>query len=173
MHLPFVSSKYFNLAYAGQGRNAGRESNLQDPGLEGNLICDACLQLSTEAESVLKNPDTEKTLVELFSQIARENLMSPKMKSKCVDLVRIYVPHLLGALQSYLQPELCTEVGVCKPEVQLGRDTKTCAVCQEFASNALTYLGSNRTKNQIIVALHLACFRLEDISKQVCLPRLV
>ncbi|KAL2634580.1 hypothetical protein R1flu_006059 [Riccia fluitans] len=97
----------------------GRESNLQDPGLEGNLICDACLQLSTEAQSVLKNPDTEKTLVELFSQMACENLMSPKMKSKCVDLVRIYVPDLLGALQSYLQPELYTEVRVCKPEVQL------------------------------------------------------
>ncbi|KAL2628553.1 hypothetical protein R1flu_013239 [Riccia fluitans] len=77
--------------------NAGRESNLQDPGLEGNLICDACLQLSTEAESVLKNPDTEKTLVELFSQMACENLMSPKMKSKCVDLVRIYVSDLLEA----------------------------------------------------------------------------
>ncbi|KAL2634981.1 hypothetical protein R1flu_006460 [Riccia fluitans] len=74
--------------HEGQGRNAGRESNLQDPGLEGNLICDACLQLSTEAESVLKNPDTEKTLVELFSQMACENLMSPKMKSK----VRLFCP---------------------------------------------------------------------------------
>ncbi|BBM97660.1 saposin [Marchantia polymorpha subsp. ruderalis] len=135
-------------------------------GLEQNFVCEACLQLSNEAELVLHNPDTEKTLEELFSHVACNSLMTPKMKAKCTSMVKTYVPDLLVALQTYLRPELCTEVKVCRPQLQFGKDTKTCALCQDFAADALTYLGSNRTKTQIIVALHLACSRLEELSKQ-------
>ncbi|KAL3684624.1 hypothetical protein R1sor_002646 [Riccia sorocarpa] len=150
----------------GHKRDSVRVSDLQNAGRGRDIICDACLQLSTEAEMLLKNPDTEKTLEQLVSQMTCENIGSPKLKSKCLDLVHVYVPDVLGALESFLQPALCTEVGVCKPERQLIRDTRGCALCQEFAFDALNYLESNRTKKQIIFALHVACSRLEDLSKQ-------
>lgn len=84
------------------------------------------------------------------------------------------------ALEAYLGPEICTEAGLCIPELprfssKRGKlshrkplaNAKTCALCQDFATDALTFLDRNTTKENIIDALHLACSRLEEISKQV------
>ncbi len=42
---------------------------------------------------------------------------------------------------------------------------KACTVCQDLATDALTYLEKNKTREEIIIALHL---HLQDLSKKVC-----
>lgn len=84
------------------------------------------------------------------------------------------------ALEAYLGPDICSEAGLCIPEStrfssKRGKlshrkpiaNAKTCALCQDFATDALSYLDRNTTKAKIIGALHVACSRLEEISKQV------
>jgi hypothetical protein len=86
-------------------------------------------------------------------------------------MAEAYVPAMLLELEAELGPDkLCFETGLCTStavEAAMG-NKKACTVCQDFATDALTYLEKNKTREEIIIALHLACSRLQDLSKQVC-----
>jgi saposin len=155
-----------------------RKNDLGDTQAPSNFVCDACVQFSTEAQMILADPETQRQAIALVSQMACQSL-TPKLQSKCLDMVDVYVTDAFVALQAYLGPEICIESGLCLPELarysgkrgMLSRrkpiaSAKTCALCQDFATDALSYLERNATKAKIIGALHLACSRLDEISKQ-------
>lgn len=53
-------------------------------------------------------------------------------------------------------------------ESHILRNEKLCTVCEEFASQAMYYLGENETQTQIISTLHKACSKLHSLEQQVC-----
>ncbi|CAM6041144.1 unnamed protein product, partial [Sphagnum compactum] len=71
--------------------------------------------------------------------------------------------------ESELGPDnLCFRSGLCTAsavEAALA-NKRACKVCQHLAQDALTFLEKNKTREEIIIALHLACSRLQDLSKQ-------
>lgn len=81
-----------------------------------------------------------------------------------------YVPAVLLDLESRLGPDkLCFESGLCTSSAlsMHANEKKSCKVCQDLATDALTYLEKNKTREEIVVALHLACAQLKELSKQV------
>lgn len=139
-----------------------------------NVICDACMEFSVEGQMILSNPDFQKQAVDLISQMVCESLTT-KLEAKCLDLVNVYVLDAFTALEAYLGPDFCFEKGLCVPEATsyikpvrkyrvLLANAETCALCQEFANDAVFDPAANATKLRIIDALHLAFAGLEGIS---------
>ena len=89
---------------------------------------------------------------------------------QCERLVDQYVPQAILELEALLGPDkLCFESGLCTAPVikALDDERKSCIVCQDLATDALTYLESNKTRAEIVIALHIACAQLKELSKQV------
>lgn len=85
-------------------------------------------------------------------------------------MVQSYVPEVLLELEARLGPDkLCFESGLCTSTAlqAFDNDKKSCMVCQDLATDALTYLENNKTRAEIVIALHLACSRMQELSKQV------
>jgi len=89
----------------------------------------------------------------------------------CENMTEAYEPEVFLELESELGPDnLCFQSGLCTAsavEAALA-NKRACKVCQHLAQDALTFLEKNKTLEEIIIALHLACSRLQDLSKQVC-----
>ncbi|XP_074578371.1 uncharacterized protein LOC141834878 [Curcuma longa] len=51
-------------------------------------------------------------------------------------------------------------------ESQIVRNEKFCTLCEEFASQALYYLGKNETQTQVISILYKACSKLHSLEQQ-------
>ncbi|KAG0585455.1 hypothetical protein M758_2G012100 [Ceratodon purpureus] len=131
-------------------------------------LCDTCLQLSQEAQMVLANPDTPKEVINVADQLVCSPLQ-PGLKKKCERMVDQYVPQAILELEALLGPDkLCFESGLCTaPALSAFEDErKSCMVCQDLATDALTYLENNKTRVEIVIALHLACAQLKELSKQ-------
>jgi saposin len=161
------------LCGAGEGRSVGLGQEAAP-----QRVCDACLEFTNEAQIILSDPDTQKQAIEAVSQMVCQSL-TPRLKDKCLDLVKIYVPNVFLALQARLDPEMCVEAGLCTTRSThyidtRGRlsdwpqwaDKKTCGLCEDFANDALSYLESNATQTKLVEALHLACSRLEGFKRQ-------
>lgn len=89
---------------------------------------------------------------------------------QCEKMVDEYVPAVLLDLESRLGPDkLCFESGLCTSSALSvhANEKKSCTVCQDLATDALTYLEKNKTQEEIVVALHLACAQLKELSRQV------
>lgn len=90
---------------------------------------------------------------------------------QCERMVEKYVPQVILDLEALLGPDkLCFESGLCKGPPALNSfedDRKSCQMCEEMATNALTFLENNRTQAEIVIGLHLACAQLQQLSKQV------
>lgn len=90
---------------------------------------------------------------------------------QCEKFIEAYVPEIFLELETELEPDnLCFQSGLCTAtavEAALA-NKRACKVCQHFAQDALTFLEKNKTREEIIIALHLACSHLQDLSKQVC-----
>lgn len=86
-------------------------------------------------------------------------------------MVDKYVPEAILELEALLGPDkLCFESGLCRSPAAIAAfedDRKSCKVCEDLATNALTYLENNKTQVEIVIALHLACAQLQQLSKQV------
>lgn len=160
------------------GASEARTVDLGQTQGASNVICDSCLDFSFEAQAILSDPEIQRQAVDLISQTACQAL-TPKLKTKCSDLVSVYVLDAFAVLQTYLGPDFCTEIGLCmsesvkyiNPRGKLLAQTerangRTCALCEEFAKDALPYLAANTTALKMIEALHRACARLGDSSKQ-------
>jgi saposin len=131
-------------------------------------LCDKCLQLSQEAQMVLTNPDTSMKVMKTADHVLCDKLQ-PGLKKKCERMVADYVPQAFLELEALLGPQkLCYESGLCTPPAikAFQDEKKTCLVCEALASDALTYLDNNRTREEIVVALHLACAQMKQLSKQ-------
>ncbi|CAK9214009.1 unnamed protein product [Sphagnum troendelagicum] len=149
------------------GRSAGKELGFVAKDVK-NYVCDTCMQLSQKAQLVLANPDTVQEVISLVEDHMCRPLQ-PGLQTKCENMAEAYVPAMLLELEAELGPDkLCFETGLCTStavEAAMG-NKKACTVCQDFATDALTYLEKNKTREEIIIALHLACSRLQDLSKQ-------
>jgi saposin len=131
-------------------------------------LCDTCLQLSQEAQMVLADPDTPKQVISVADQLVCSPLQ-PGLKKKCERMVDNYVPQVILELEAVLGPDkLCFESGLCTAAAlnTVEDERKSCMVCQDLATDALTYLGSNKTRAEIVIALHLACGQFKELSKQ-------
>lgn len=85
-------------------------------------------------------------------------------------MVNQYVPQVILELEALLGPDkLCFESGLCTATAlnAFEDERKTCTVCEDLATDALTYLENNRTRGEIVIALHLACAQFKELSKQV------
>ncbi|XP_074587200.1 uncharacterized protein LOC141843072 [Curcuma longa] len=51
-------------------------------------------------------------------------------------------------------------------ESHIIRNERFCTVCEEFASQAMHYLGENETQAQIISTLHQACSKMHSLKQQ-------
>lgn len=92
---------------------------------------------------------------------------------QCEKMVAEYVPQAILELETLLGPEkLCYESGVCMPPAikAFQDEKKKCTVCQDLATDALTYLENNKTREEIVIALHLGCSQLRELSKSVREP---
>jgi saposin len=130
-------------------------------------LCDTCLQLSQDALTVLANPDTPKQVIDKADEFVCHSLQ-PGLKKKCEKMVAEYVPQAILELETLLGPEkLCYESGVCMPPAikAFHDEKKKCTVCQDLATDALTYLENNKTREEIVIALHLGCSQLRELSK--------
>jgi saposin len=133
-----------------------------------NYVCDTCLQLSQEAQLLLSDPETLRQVETIADQFVCSPLQ-PGLQVKCEKMVDDYVPAVLLDLESRLGPDkLCFESGLCTSSALSGHanQKKSCTVCQDLATDALTYLEKNKTQEEIVVALHLACAQLKELSKQ-------
>jgi len=131
-------------------------------------LCDTCLQLSQEAQTVLANPDTPKQIIDIADEFLCKPLQ-PGLKKKCERMFDSYVPQYILDLEALLGPDkLCFESGLCKsPSINAFEDDrKSCKVCQDLATKSLNYLENNKTQVEIVFALHLACAQLQQLSKQ-------
>lgn len=92
------------------------------------------------------------------------------MYRQCEIMVDSYVPEMLLELEARLGPDkLCYDSGLCKPAAILAfqDDRKSCMVCQDLATDALSYLENNKTRVEIVIALHAGCAQLKELRKQV------
>lgn len=75
-------------------------------------------------------------------------------------------------LHSFTELILCSSVvqvdNEIQSESQIVRNEKFCTLCEEFASQALYYLGKNETQTQVISILYKACSKLHSLEQQVC-----
>lgn len=131
-------------------------------------VCETCLELSQEAQMVLANPDTSKQIINFADQVVCNPLQS-ELQKKCEIMVDSYVPEMLLELEARLGPDkLCYDSGLCKPAAILAfqDDRKSCMVCQDLATDALSYLENNKTRVEIVIALHAGCAQLKELRKQ-------
>lgn len=49
-----------------------------------------------------------------------------------------------------------------------GRNQKICTLCEDYASQALYYIGNNETQNELFSRLHKVCSRFHFYEKEVC-----
>ncbi|KAK1312188.1 hypothetical protein QJS10_CPA07g01262 [Acorus calamus] len=49
------------------------------------------------------------------------------------------------------------------------RNERLCTLCEQFATQAITYLGENQTQTEVIKSLHQACSRLHSFEEQCLL----
>lgn len=96
--------------------------------------------------------------------------MSCGVVLQCEKMVDSYVPEMLLELETRLGPDkLCYESGLCTSSAinAFQDDQKVCMVCQDLATDALTYLENNKTRAEIVIALHAGCAQLKELRKQV------
>jgi saposin len=117
---------------------------------------------------VLADPDTPKHVISVADRLVCSPLQ-PGLQKKCERMVDQYVPQAILELEALLGPDkLCFESGLCTTTVLTAfkDERKSCMVCQDLATDALTYLEKNKTRAEIVIALHLACAHLKELSKQ-------
>eukprot|EP00246_Nothoceros_aenigmaticus_P005176 TRINITY_DN17055_c0_g1_i1.p1 TRINITY_DN17055_c0_g1~~TRINITY_DN17055_c0_g1_i1.p1 ORF type:complete len:360 (-),score=37.34 TRINITY_DN17055_c0_g1_i1:580-1545(-) len=137
-----------------------------------DYVCKVCMELATEAQAVLTDPEFEHTATEYVEVHACEPLGQAGLRKKCQAMVEEYMPEVFVALKNYAEPEsLCVSSGFC-PVAREGllaphpTDPKFCTVCLDLATDALQFLEANKTTTDIITALHFACSRMQDLQKQ-------
>jgi saposin len=164
--LSIVEASHVNL---GTVARLAKWSGKREARLARIDLCDTCLQLSQEAQMVLADPETPKHVIHVADQLVCDPLQ-PGLKVKCERMFEKYVPQVILDLEALLGPDkLCFESGLCNGPPALNAfedDRKSCKMCEEMATNALTFLENNRTQAEIVIALHLACAQLQQLSKQ-------
>ncbi|XP_043704447.1 proactivator polypeptide-like 1 [Telopea speciosissima] len=79
----------------------------------------------------------------------------------CVDARTLLISDLSVLQISYKEP---------KSEIQASTvattNERVCTLCEQFTTQALEYLGDNKTQTQIIKDLHLACHKLHSFKQQ-------
>jgi saposin len=170
--LLFVSVQGFEVKPAGivssLRRSKGNGFGFATEHRVKNYVCDTCMRISQKAELLLGNPDTVKETIRVIEEHFCSTLQ-PGLKTKCEKFIEAYVPEIFLELETELEPDnLCFQSGLCTAtavEAALA-NKRACKVCQHFAQDALTFLEKNKTREEIIIALHLACSHLQDLSKQ-------
>eukprot|EP00249_Psilotum_nudum_P004308 c17832_g2_i1 orf=3-890(-) len=132
-----------------------------------SFICQACLNISIQAEQFLADPDTLKQILDfLNSTLCR--LIIPQLEEQCMDLAMTYVPEVFQRLQEFLTPDhLCVDTRLCPSlSVLFLDDDRACAICEEFATEALHHLSENSTETEAMAALHYSCSKLGKLSSR-------
>jgi len=83
---------------------------LQSNGLQDDE-CDTCELVVTQVASMLRNPETQKDILEYAHEACHS---FPGFETQCETYVNMYGPLVLGIIQQYLQPEtMCARLGFC------------------------------------------------------------
>ncbi|KAF8397140.1 hypothetical protein HHK36_016047 [Tetracentron sinense] len=95
----------------------------------------------------------------VISEVSEANLLLVLEKGCSID---DSVLHCLVMQINYLVP---------KKEIQaietVAKDNKVCTLCEEFTSQALIYLGENKTQTEIIDILHHTCSQMHSFKQEV------
>eukprot|EP00249_Psilotum_nudum_P000533 c12388_g1_i1 orf=432-1550(-) len=134
-------------------------------GVSQSFICRTCLNISTQSEQALSDPDILKQMVEFLNSTIC-GLFMPELGEQCMDLATAYAPDMIQWLREVLTPEhLCVDTKLCPSlSVLFLDDDRVCAMCEEFAADALGYLSENSTEAEAMSALHHACSKLGELS---------
>jgi len=138
------------------------------------LFCNTCMEVSKQAEDVLSDPETLKTVESLAKSICNE--LPSNLSAKCDEMLGTYIREAVSMLQDYLsQDKLCIGTGLCDGKnndlqytLGMGRnipsfvagDDKTCAMCEQFIEEAAYYVSQNKTQSEVLAALHQTCSKL-------------
>uniref|UniRef100_A0A0D6R2G8 Saposin B-type domain-containing protein n=1 Tax=Araucaria cunninghamii TaxID=56994 RepID=A0A0D6R2G8_ARACU len=144
------------------------------------FVCNACMEVSKQAEEVLSNPDTLKNIEELTKSICKS--LPSNFSAQCDEMSQMYIQETIAMLQDYLsEDKLCVSTGLCNgnnydSQIKLNwnteispldvRDDTTCAVCEQFVEEAVYYVDQNKTRSEILSALHQTCSKLKMFSTE-------
>lgn len=91
-----------------QQRQGGEVVLQQAP---NNDDCDTCKLVVLEAGAILRNPDTQKEILDYAEQACHT---FHQYEDQCLEYVHQYGPLAIGIVLQYMQPDLvCNELGFC------------------------------------------------------------
>uniref|UniRef100_A0A0C9RXJ5 TSA: Wollemia nobilis Ref_Wollemi_Transcript_5758_1687 transcribed RNA sequence n=1 Tax=Wollemia nobilis TaxID=56998 RepID=A0A0C9RXJ5_9CONI len=144
------------------------------------FVCNACIMVSKQAEEVLSNPDTLKNIEELTKNLCKS--LPSNFSAQCDEMSQMYIQEAIAMMQDYLsEDKLCISTGLCNgnnygSQIKLNWNTEilpldvhddtTCAVCEQFVEEAVYYVDQNKTRSEILSALHQTCSKLKMFSTE-------
>ncbi|KAH9315719.1 hypothetical protein KI387_024346, partial [Taxus chinensis] len=157
-----------------------REERLALQGSSFQIICNACIEVSEQAEKVLSDPKTLEDIEELSKSICMS--LPSNFSAQCDEMSKMYIQEAIAMLQDYLSKDkLCISTGLCNGnnddlEIKISRNGKisaldvgddtTCAVCEQFIEGAINYVSQNKTQSEFLFALHQTCSKLKIFSTE-------
>ncbi|XP_057813652.1 uncharacterized protein LOC131027599 [Cryptomeria japonica] len=145
------------------------------------LVCNACVELSKQAEQVLSDPETLENIEELARSIC--TALPSNFSAQCDEMSKTYIEETIAMLQDYLSKDkLCISTGLCTGDgnidsgIKVSRndeispfdvgDNTTCAVCEQFIEETINYANENKTQSEVISLLHQTCSKLKIFSTE-------
>eukprot|EP01018_Ginkgo_biloba_P029354 Gb_31133 [translate_table: standard] len=154
------------------------------PLLQGSsldFICNACIEVSKQAEQVLSEPAILEQVQKLAKDVCK--ILPSNLSEQCEEMSQTYIQETIATLQDYLsQEKLCISTGLChandKADVEFkvsGRsksslleanDGRTCEICEQFTEEAIYYMSQNKTQSEVLSVLHQSCSKLRNFGAE-------
>eukprot|EP00252_Welwitschia_mirabilis_P020767 TRINITY_DN5155_c0_g1_i1.p1 TRINITY_DN5155_c0_g1~~TRINITY_DN5155_c0_g1_i1.p1 ORF type:complete len:403 (+),score=92.58 TRINITY_DN5155_c0_g1_i1:119-1327(+) len=145
------------------------------------FFCNACVEVSRQAEEILTDSDMLESAKSVLKSLCFE--LPSNLSAQCDAMLDTYFAEVISMLQDYLsEDKLCIRTKLCNvknviskkyKESMLGdvpsivHDGSACSKCEEFFSNAASYITENTTQEDFITALHKGCSKFSYLSS-VC-----